>query len=114
MAAFLATALPALFGAQAAVASDLPSGGPPPLRVCTTGDYKPLTSRDPATGQYSGLDIDMATDLAVHLGREPVFVATRWAAQTNSSPVSTFRTPTSRSGRTTPRSSINSFPAMPT
>ena len=55
------------------------AGGPPLLRVCTTGDYQPLTYRDPVTGQYSGIDIDMATDLAAHLGREPVFVATTWA-----------------------------------
>ncbi|WP_194163661.1 transporter substrate-binding domain-containing protein [Mycolicibacterium sp. P1-5] len=50
------------------------------LTVCTTGDYRPLTYRDPTTGQYSGVDIDMATDLAAHLGREPVFVATTWSA----------------------------------
>lgn len=48
------------------------------LRICTTGDYKPLTYRDPATGQYSGIDIDMAGDLASQLGRQPVFVATSW------------------------------------
>ena len=61
------------------VAPPASAGGPPPLRVCTTGDYTPLTYRDPVTGQYSGIDIDMATDLAAHLGREPVFVATTWA-----------------------------------
>lgn len=49
-----------------------------PLKICTTGDYKPLTYRDPVTGVYSGVDIDMATDLAASLGREPVFVATTW------------------------------------
>jgi len=53
-------------------------GGPESLKICTTGDYPPLTSRDPATGVYSGVDIDMATDLAAHLGRPPVFVATTW------------------------------------
>jgi cyclohexadienyl dehydratase len=53
-------------------------GGLPALKICTTGDYPPLTYRDPATEQYSGVDIDMATDLAAHLGREPVFVATTW------------------------------------
>ena len=61
------------------VAPPASAGGPVPLRVCTTGDYEPLTYRDPATGQYSGIDVDMATDLAAHLGREPVFVATTWA-----------------------------------
>ncbi|MCH9668794.1 MAG: transporter substrate-binding domain-containing protein [Actinomycetia bacterium] len=48
------------------------------LRICTTGDYRPLTHRDPATGIYSGVDIDMATNLAAFLGREPRFVATTW------------------------------------
>lgn len=55
------------------------AGGPAALKICTTGDYQPLTYRDPATGQYRGVDIDMATDLAAHLGREPVFVATTWS-----------------------------------
>ena len=50
------------------------------LRICTTGDYKPLTYRDPASGDYSGIDIEMAKDLATHLGRTPVFVPTRWAS----------------------------------
>lgn len=54
------------------------AGGPHELRICTTGDYKPLTYRDPATGQYSGIDIEMAGSLANDLGREPVFVATSW------------------------------------
>ncbi len=53
-------------------------GGPAVLKICTTGDYEPLTYRDPATDQYSGIDIDMATSLANYLGREPVFVATTW------------------------------------
>jgi cyclohexadienyl dehydratase len=48
------------------------------LRICTTGDYKPLTYRDPTTGQYSGIDIDMAKDLAAHLGRTPTFLPTTW------------------------------------
>ena len=50
----------------------------PALRICTTGDYKPLTYRDPTTGHYSGIDIDMAKDLAAHLGRTPNFVPTTW------------------------------------
>lgn len=50
----------------------------PALRICTTGDYRPLTYLDPATGRYAGADIDMARDLAATLGRPPVFVATTW------------------------------------
>ncbi|MFJ4963450.1 transporter substrate-binding domain-containing protein [Streptomyces sp. NPDC088729] len=48
------------------------------LKVCTTGDYKPLTYRDPATGNYSGIDVDMARDLAGHLKERLVFVPTSW------------------------------------
>ncbi|WP_158423543.1 transporter substrate-binding domain-containing protein [Mycobacterium sp. EPa45] len=65
--------------AASVVPSIASAGGPATLTVCTTGDYRPLTYRDPMTGQYSGVDIDMATDLAAHLGREPVFVATTWS-----------------------------------
>jgi cyclohexadienyl dehydratase len=50
------------------------------LRICTTGDYEPLTYRDPATGQYAGIDIEMARDLAAYLGRTAVFVATTWGS----------------------------------
>lgn len=50
------------------------------LRICTTGDYKPLSYRDPKTGQYAGIDIDMANDLAAHLGRIATFVATTWGS----------------------------------
>jgi cyclohexadienyl dehydratase len=76
---------PLSFGALALVAAiavappAAADGGPHALKVCTTGDYPPLTYRDPATGQYRGVDIDMANDLAAHLGRQPVFVATTWS-----------------------------------
>lgn len=60
------------------VARPVSAGGAPALRVCTTGDYKPLTYRDPDTGQYSGVDIEMAVSLAEDLGRQPEFVQTSW------------------------------------
>ncbi|WP_445165384.1 transporter substrate-binding domain-containing protein [Mycolicibacterium sp. Dal123E01] len=69
-----AIVMTSLAAPQAAAGDD-----PGALKICTTGDYPPLTYRDPATGQYSGVDIDMATDLAAHLGRDPVFVATSWS-----------------------------------
>jgi cyclohexadienyl dehydratase len=50
------------------------------LRICTTGDYEPLSYRNPATGRYAGIDIDMANDLAAHLGRAVTFVATTWGS----------------------------------
>ncbi|GCD41968.1 transporter substrate-binding domain-containing protein [Streptomyces paromomycinus] len=49
------------------------------LRVCTTGDYRPFTHRDPASGAYRGVDISMARDLARSLDAEPKYVPTTWA-----------------------------------
>ncbi|MEU8685956.1 transporter substrate-binding domain-containing protein [Streptomyces sp. NPDC048611] len=49
------------------------------LRVCTTGDYRPFSHRDPATGAYRGVDIEMAGDLAKSLDARPRYVATTWA-----------------------------------
>ncbi|MFF2811601.1 transporter substrate-binding domain-containing protein [Streptomyces sp. NPDC058000] len=49
------------------------------LRVCTTGDYRPFSYRDPATGSYRGVDIDMAQDLAKSLDATPRYVSTTWA-----------------------------------
>lgn len=49
------------------------------LRVCTTGDYLPFSYRDPKTGSYRGVDIDMARDLAKSLDARPRYVATTWA-----------------------------------
>ncbi|WP_395680655.1 transporter substrate-binding domain-containing protein [Inquilinus sp.] len=48
------------------------------LTVCTTGDYKPFTYLDPAKGEYEGIDIDMARDLAAVLGVKAEFVKTSW------------------------------------
>ena len=47
------------------------------LRVCTTGDYRPFTFRD-AEGNFSGMDIDLADDLARQLGVTATFVPTSW------------------------------------
>jgi cyclohexadienyl dehydratase len=49
------------------------------LRVCTTGDYKPFTYKDPKDGSYSGIDIDMAKDLAKSLDAKAEWVDTTWA-----------------------------------
>ncbi|WP_030613258.1 transporter substrate-binding domain-containing protein [Streptomyces sclerotialus] len=50
------------------------------LRVCTTGDYRPFTSYDRKTEKYSGIDIDMARDLAKSLDAKATFVPTTWAS----------------------------------
>lgn len=49
------------------------------LKVCTTGDYRPFTYLDPATGAFEGIDIDLAGDLATALGVKVAFVPTTWS-----------------------------------
>ncbi|MGF1716159.1 transporter substrate-binding domain-containing protein [Photobacterium chitinilyticum] len=50
------------------------------LRVGTTGDWNPMTIRDPATNFYKGFDIDITTELAKDLGVTVEYVATDWKA----------------------------------
>jgi len=49
------------------------------VRVCSTGDYRPFTFRDPQ-GNWSGLDIEMAHDMADGLGVQLDVVPTTWAS----------------------------------
>ncbi len=56
----------------------LERGSGTPLRVGTTGDYRPFSFYNPATRAYEGIDIDMARSLARALGVELVFVPTTW------------------------------------
>lgn len=48
------------------------------LRVGTTGDFNPMTIRDPATRSYKGFEIDSANQLAKDLGVKVEFVPTDW------------------------------------
>lgn len=48
------------------------------VRVCSTGDYRPFTHRD-AAGNWDGLDIEMAHDMAARLGVRLDLVPTTWA-----------------------------------
>ena len=48
------------------------------LKVGSTGDYKPFTFKDPATGSFSGFDIDQAQSLATALGVKLEVVPTAW------------------------------------
>ncbi|MEC3978531.1 transporter substrate-binding domain-containing protein [Amycolatopsis sp. H20-H5] len=52
------------------------------VRVCGTGDYRPLTYRD-AAGKWSGVDIELAADLAQRLGVRLTLVQTTWKALTD-------------------------------
>lgn len=48
------------------------------LRVGLTGDYRPFSLLDKGNGQYAGIDVDMATNLAEALGVKLEIVATTW------------------------------------
>ncbi len=48
------------------------------LKVGTTGDWNPMTMKDPATNSYRGYDIDVMTELAKDLGVEVEFVPADW------------------------------------
>ena len=85
MAASLSLALAALpAAAQSAAPSalqDVLNGGV--LRVGTTGDWNPMSVRDPATNGYKGYDIDVMQALAADLGVELEFVPTDWKTLVN-------------------------------
>ena len=48
------------------------------LRVGTTGDYKPMSFREPATGQYRGFDAALVETLAKRIGVKLEYVPTTW------------------------------------
>ena len=53
------------------------------LKIGTTGDWTPMSVRDPATNSYKGYDIDVMTELAKDLGVELEFVPTDWKTLVN-------------------------------
>lgn len=48
------------------------------LRVGSTGDYLPMSFREPATGKYWGFDAALAEELARELGVKLEYVPTTW------------------------------------
>ena len=48
------------------------------LRVGTTGDWNPMSIKDPASNEYKGFDIDIAKELAKDMGVKVEFVPTEW------------------------------------
>ncbi|WP_018157719.1 transporter substrate-binding domain-containing protein [Demetria terragena] len=48
------------------------------LTVCTTGDYRPFTYVDPKSKKRTGIDVDMAKNLAASLGAKVEWVSTSW------------------------------------
>jgi len=66
--------------AEGALADILANGK---LKVGTTGDWDPMTLKDPATNSYKGYDIDVVTELAKDLEVEVEFVPTDWKTLVN-------------------------------
>ena len=48
------------------------------LKVGTTGDWDPMTMKDPATNKYKGFDIDVMNELAKDMGVKITFIPTEW------------------------------------
>ncbi len=48
------------------------------LKVGTTGDWDPMTMKDPATNKYVGFDIDVMNELAKDMGVKVKYVPTDW------------------------------------
>jgi cyclohexadienyl dehydratase len=48
------------------------------LRVGTTGDWDPMSMKDPSTNKYKGFDIDVMNELAKDMGVKVKFVPTDW------------------------------------
>jgi len=53
------------------------------LRVGTTGDYNPMSFRDPASKELAGHDVDAARQLAEDMGVKLEFVITDWKTLVN-------------------------------
>ncbi|MBI3513728.1 MAG: transporter substrate-binding domain-containing protein [Proteobacteria bacterium] len=53
------------------------------LRVGTTGDFNPMSFRDPATQEYRGHQIDLAHKLAQDMNVKVAFVPTDWKTLIN-------------------------------
>ena len=53
------------------------------LRVGTTGDWNPMSVKDPATNEYKGFDIEIATQLAEDIGVKIKFIPTEWKTLVN-------------------------------
>ena len=53
------------------------------LRVGTTGDWNPMSIKDPSTNEYKGFDIEIITKLAEDMGVNIKFVPTEWKTLVN-------------------------------
>ena len=53
------------------------------IRVGTTGDWNPMTYKDPATNEYKGFEIEIVTELASDMGVKLIIVPTEWKTLVN-------------------------------
>ena len=53
------------------------------IRVGTTGDWNPMTMKDPSTNEYKGFEIDIVTQLAEDMGVKLVLIPTEWKTLVN-------------------------------
>jgi cyclohexadienyl dehydratase len=53
------------------------------IRVGPTGDWNPMTFKDPATNEYKGFEIDIIKELAKDMGVTLVIVPTEWKTLVN-------------------------------
>ncbi|WP_319544670.1 transporter substrate-binding domain-containing protein [Ruegeria conchae] len=80
IAAAIGLAIGSAAQAQSALNEILDSGV---MKVGTTGDWNPMSLRDPATNSYKGYDIDIMNALAADLGVEVEYVPTDWKTLVN-------------------------------
>ena len=73
--AVLLSILPFSLNAESNLNKILSSGE---LKVGTTGDWDPMTMKDPATNKYKGFDIDVMNELAKDMGVKIIFVPAEW------------------------------------
>lgn len=48
------------------------------IRVGTTGDWNPMTIKNPATNEYTGFEIEIVAELAKDMGVELILIPTEW------------------------------------
>ena len=53
------------------------------IRVGTTGDWNPMTMKDPTSNEYIGFEIEIVQQLAKDMGVTVVFVPTEWKTLVN-------------------------------
>ena len=53
------------------------------IRVGTTGDWNPMTMKDPSTNEYIGFEIEIIKELASDMGVELKIVPTDWKTLVN-------------------------------